>query len=104
MTNGLFPDAREIRIAPAFSADADAVLFEGDCREGLHAVPDGAVQLIVTSPPYNIGKAYEDPTDLDSYFSALAPIVDELVRVLAPQGSLCWQVGNYVDRGEVFPL
>jgi len=30
--------------------------------------------------------------------------VDQLVRVLSPQGSLCWQVGNYVEKGEVFPL
>ena len=91
-------------IGEDFGADTDAVLYHGDCRTGLAAVPDGAIKLIITSPPYNLGKAYEDPAHLETYLEALSPVVDELVRVLSPQGSLCWQVGNYVDKGEVFPL
>jgi len=91
-------------IASGFYAEADAVLFHGDCREGLRAVPDGAIQLIITSPPYNLGKAYENASNLDAYFEAFSPIIDEMVRVLSPRGSLCWQVGNYVDKGEIFPL
>lgn len=91
-------------IATGFEADAEAVLYHGDCLTGLAAVPDGAIKLVVTSPPYNLGKVYEDPARLETYLEALSPVVDELVRVLSPQGSLCWQVGNYVDRGEVFPL
>ncbi len=93
-----------IVVAPSFTPESEAVLFHGDCLEGLRSVPDGAMKLIITSPPYNIGKVYESATDLDAYFTMLTPIVDELVRVLAPDGSLCWQVGNYVDKGEVFPL
>lgn len=62
------------------------------------------MQLIITSPPYNIGKDYEKATDLERYLRALAPIVDELIRVLKSGGSLCWQVGNYVEDSEVFPL
>lgn len=34
----------------------------------------------------------------------LSPIVDQLIRVLAKDGSLCWQVGNYVEESEIFPL
>jgi DNA modification methylase len=67
-------------------------------------IPDGAIKLIITSPPYNIGKNYEVATDLDKYLDALNPIVDELIRVMSPSGSLCWQVGNFVDKGEIFPL
>ena len=73
-------------------------------QKTLTAVPGGAVKLITTSPPYNLGKEYEIQTNLDRYLEHLDPIVDELVRVLHPQGSLCWQVGNYVEKGEVFPL
>lgn len=91
-------------IDPKFHSDAKTVLYHGDCMKGLDDVPDGAIKLIITSPPYNIGKVYEDATHLDAYLDALSPIVDELVRVLSPTGSLCWQVGNYVDKGEVFPL
>jgi adenine-specific DNA-methyltransferase len=41
---------------------------------------------------------------LEQYLAELSPVVNELVRVLAADGSLCWQVGNYVEKGEVFPL
>jgi adenine-specific DNA-methyltransferase len=34
----------------------------------------------------------------------LEPVIEELTRVLSPTGSLCWQVGNYVEDSEVFPL
>ncbi|MBL8166552.1 MAG: site-specific DNA-methyltransferase [Acidobacteria bacterium] len=70
----------------------------------LRTLPAGLVKLIITSPPYNLGKSYETATALDEYLAALAPIADELVRVLSPEGSLCWQVGSYVADGEVFPL
>jgi DNA modification methylase len=62
------------------------------------------VKLVITSPPYNIGKAYEQATTLDEYIENLRPILNEIYRVLSPEGSLCWQVGNYVEKGEVFPL
>ena len=93
-----------LQIADSFDPAAKAVLYHGDCLDGLRAVPDEAVQLVITSPPYNIGKAYEDVTRLDAYLEALSPVVDELVRVLSPSGSLCWQVGNSVSHGEIFPL
>jgi DNA modification methylase len=60
--------------------------------------------LIISSPPYNIGKEYEVQQKLEQYLESLEPILTELVRVLSPNGSLCWQVGNYVDESEVFPL
>jgi len=75
------------------------------------AEPDGiadnaneVIKLVVTSPPYNLDKAYETPAELDHYLALLRPIVDELMRVLSPEGSVCWQVGNYVEAGEIFPL
>lgn len=87
-----------------FNTEAHAVLYHGDCLDGLRAVPDGSIQLIITSPPYNLGKSYETASPLDEYLKALAPVVSELIRVLSPTGSLCWQVGNYVEKGEIFPL
>jgi adenine-specific DNA-methyltransferase len=63
-----------------------------------------SMQLIVTSPPYNIGKSYESRSSLNDYVKAQAQVISECVRLLAPTGSLCWQVGNHVDNGEIFPL
>jgi adenine-specific DNA-methyltransferase len=62
------------------------------------------MHLIATSPPYNIGKAYEKKTSLDVYVESQAATIAEAVRLLHPLGSICWQVGNHVDDGEIFPL
>lgn len=91
-------------IASAFHPEQHVVVAEGDCLDTLRKLPSGVAQLIITSPPYNIGKEYERATDLARYLQALRPIVAELIRVLSRRGSLCWQVGNYVEDGEVFPL
>lgn len=77
------------------------------CQDNLafmRPLPDASVQLIVTSPPYNIGKSYERRSPLAEYVKAQAQVISECVRLLADGGSLCWQVGNHVDKGEIFPL
>lgn len=91
-------------IAPNFRANARAVVFEGDCREMLREVPDGVIQLVVTSPPYNLGKEYESHLHLDDYISQQREVIAGCVRVLADGGSICWQVGNFVDNGSIIPL
>lgn len=53
---------------------------------------------------YNIGKSYELKTSIEDYLAAQETIIVELIRVLSERGSICWQVGNYVNKGEVFPL
>lgn len=60
--------------------------------------------LIVTSPPYNIGKAYETKESLEKYLAWQARVIDQLVPRLKDTGSLCWQVGNFVDNGQIAPL
>ena len=93
-----------INIHSEFSAKARAVVFPGDCRDLLKKIPDNSIQLVVTSPPYNIGKEYEQRLDLAKYVAQQAQIISECVRVLRPEGSLCWQVGNYVEDGSIVPL
>lgn len=101
---GQIPLVGAYDIATDFSTDAEVVIVHDDCLETLRNLPDAFAKLIITSPPYNLGKVYETATSLGHYLDALSPIVDQLVRVLSPEGSVCWQVGNYVERGEVFPL
>lgn len=79
-------------------------LFEGDCIEFLGQLPSGCAQLVVTSPPYNIGKEYEKRASLASYVAQQTSVIDECVRIVGPSGSICWQVGNYVEKGAIVPL
>ena len=91
-------------ISSEFDREADLVLYEGDCLELLSQIPDGFVKLVVTSPPYNLGKPYENRLELDDYLGQQRSVIGECVRVLDERGSICWQVGNYVDDGEILPL
>lgn len=80
-------------------------MWNGKAEELLALLPrEGLFDLIVTSPPYNIGKEYEKKGALSQYLSWQSRVIDELVPRLKPTGSLCWQVGNYVDRGQIIPL
>ena len=70
----------------------------------LKGIEAGSITLIVTSPPYNIGKEYESQSSMESYLQAQREVIGECMRVLSNNGSICWQVGNHVRKGEVFPL
>lgn len=91
-------------ISPVFHPDAQLVLYQGDTGDFIDSLPNETVKLIVTSPPYNLGKEYEDRVSIERYLEEQAHTIERLRRILHPQGSICWQVGNFVDRGEVFPL
>ncbi len=92
------------KIADVFSPSESIVIYLGDCLDLLRSIPDESLQLIVTSPPYNIGKEYEKKLHLEVYLQQQTLILTECVRTLSPKGSLCWQVGNFVDRGAIIPL
>ena len=84
--------------------DTDAVMKTQDNLKFMRGLDDESMKLIVTSPPYNIGKSYEKRSPLDQYVKDQAQVISECVRLLHPNGSICWQVGNHVDKGEIFPL
>lgn len=96
---------REAIIGDRFITNNDVTLFHGDCLELLETVPDRAVKLVVTSPPYQVGKSYELPMSFSEYLTQQDEIIAECVRALAVGGSLCWQVGHHVNgHGQVMPL
>ena len=84
--------------------DTDAVMKAQDNLKFMRGLAEESMKLIVTSPPYNIGKSYENRSPLDQYVKDQAQVVSECVRLLHPNGSICWQVGNHVQKGEIFPL
>ncbi len=87
-----------------FAPENRLTLLNGEALDACSVLPKGEISLIVTSPPYNIGKQYERQTTLTDYLEVQTGIIRELVALLRSDGSLCWQVGNYVQDGEVFPL
>ena len=93
-----------LRRSNTYEPEADAVLYHGPCKDLMQAMPDNSVQLVITSPPYNIGKAYETRSSLEEYIAAQRETITEVARLVADGGSICWQVGNHVYKGEVFPL
>lgn len=93
------------RIASRYDSKAQATFFHGDRLEFLRQIPDGAARLIVTSPPYNIGKKYEKRLAFERYLEHQEQTIKEAHRTLAENGSLCWQVGNHLTAdGEIVPI
>ena len=87
------------------AASPNYALWQGDVESFLDSLPrEPTFDLVVTSPPYNIGKPYETRSTLEDYLLWQSKIIDKVVPRLKPTGSLCWQVGNYVDNGEILPL
>lgn len=87
-----------------FKRKPKAIASLSDNLDFMRSLDSASMKLIVTSPPYNIGKAYERRTSNEVYIEQQAAAIAEAARLLHPKGSICWQVGNHVDDGEVFPL
>lgn len=95
---------KTLKIADKFESAADVVLYLGDTLELLRQIPDETARLVVTSPPYNIGKTYEKKLDLKEYVTQQEQVIKESIRILRKDGSICWQVGNYVKNSSIIPL
>lgn len=81
-----------------------ATIFHGDCFKLIKAIPDNSIDLVVTSPPYCMGKKYQEYDDINAFIEAHKQILPEVARITKLGGSICWQVGFYVKDGSVTPL
>lgn len=79
-------------------------LAVGDCCDVVATIPPGEIQLVVTSPPYNLGKRYERKRSIDEYVEQQRAIIALCAERLRPTGSVCWQVGNHVAGNEITPI
>jgi modification methylase len=83
----------------------DNQLYNADSRD-MSFIPDGVVDLVVTSPPYNVGIKYathEDCLPLEDYLALLESVWKECYRVMAPGGRIAINVAG-VDRKPYLPL
>ena len=71
--------------------------------ESMDELPDCSVHLMVTSPPYNVGKEYDEDLSLADYLSLLKRVMAEVHRVLVPGGRACINIAN-LGRRPYIPL
>ncbi len=78
-------------------------LIVGDARDVLKKLPDNCVHLMVTSPPYNVGKEYDEDITLREYLDFIEEVLREVYRVLVWGGRVCFNVAN-LGRKPYIPL
>jgi site-specific DNA-methyltransferase (adenine-specific) len=71
--------------------------------QNMHQLPDHCIHLMVTSPPYNVGKDYDENLTLQEYLDFLAGVFKEVYRVLVPGGRACINIAN-LGRKPYLPL
>ncbi|MEO7993641.1 MAG: site-specific DNA-methyltransferase, partial [bacterium] len=84
-------------------------IWKGNVKVLLERLPERElVDLVVTSPPYNMGKVYENKRKHKEYIRWQGEVIDSCVARLKSSGSICWQVGNIVKgvgrKSEILPL
>jgi len=95
-----------IKIGSDYSRESDVSLYHGPCEKFLKQIPEGEIQLVATSPPYNIGKKYErtKKQTIEEYMAEQRTVVELCATRLSTTGSICWQVGNHVFENELYPI
>jgi len=58
----------------------------------MRKIPAESIDLVITSPPYNVGKEYEDNLTPDEYYNFILSVLKEILRILKPAGRVCWNV------------
>jgi len=71
--------------------------------EKMEEIPDNSIHLMVTSPPYNVGKEYDENLTLNEYREFLRKVWSEVKRVLVPGGRACINIAN-LGRKPYIPL
>lgn len=80
-------------------------IYNNDCLDVLKTIEDNSVSLVITSPPYCMGKEYENiKDDINSFVRLNTKVIKESIRILKVGGSLCWQVGFHVKNSAIVPL
>ena len=101
---------RKFKRSAKFNNKSDVIFLEGDCLESIKSIPNESVNLVISSPPYNLNKEYEEKKAFEAYLKEMKPLLKDLKRILKKNGAICWQIGNHVSKAtskkaaEIFPL
>lgn len=79
-------------------------IIQNDCLKVMPDIPDNSIQCIISSPPYNLGKNYENKKSINDYLNFYVLVIKQFKRILKDTGVIFWQVGNWIKDGEVYPL
>lgn len=90
---------------PYFQAP-NCLIYQIDCLDALSRLPEECIHLTVTSPPYNIGKAYETPLPLEDYLNWCRQWIAEIHRLTLPRGAFWLNLGylSIRDRAKAIPI
>lgn len=83
--------------------EKDLNKFYCKSSEVMDEIPDDSVHLMVTSPPYNVGKEYDDDLSLDEYLKLLSDVFGEVYKKLVTGGRACINIAN-IGRKPYIPL
>ena len=91
-------------IISAKTSNVFARLEQADAAAFLREIETESIDLLVTSPPYFIGKEYDLSCHATDYEKTIVTLIPDLERIVKPGGSICWQVGNHVLQNKIIPL
>lgn len=90
---------------PYFQA-SNCLIYNLDCLEAMTILPDESINLTVTSPPYNIGKEYENLLPLDDYINWCEKWITEIYRLTLCDGAFWLNLGYFSikNRAKAIPI
>lgn len=94
-----------LKKVPKKIGSKDSIIWNEDAAALVRKLPEKELfDLVITSPPYNIGKSYEKKSTVAAYMEWHKALIADIVRRTKKSGSICWQIGNYVENGLIAPL
>jgi adenine-specific DNA-methyltransferase len=100
-----FHDFKNYLGNPAYE-DRNVLLFYGDCIELMNKLPNNCINLVVTSPPYNIGKEYEEVRDIQNYINWTEQWTEMISRLITENGAFWLNLGyvSLPERAKAIPI
>lgn len=105
MSEAKYKQIKNILGKPAYEKGRVAI-YNSDCLEAMELLPEGVIDLTITSPPYNIGKDYEEIATIDSYIAWCEKWINSVHKLTKNNGSFWLNLGYFEveDKGLAVPI